>query len=328
MTVGTDIAFEHSSGEKDRGAFSPNMMDSHEKPASRNSALSGLIKEFLNWLSIEKGHPKNTILSYGYDLERYREFIEDVLLTDISKIARGDILDHLATLREKDLSSRSRARHFAAIKQFHRYLYFENHLKKDCMANIDGPGMSKLLPHVITLPEVERLLAQPDASAPRGLRDAAMLELMYSAGLRISELIKLKRKDVIGDNNLIKCRGKGGKQRLIPIGEVAMLKIQEYLEIRFSKDSEWLFPTRLRKPFGRQGAWKMINGYIRESGITKKVTPHTLRHSFATHLLSGGADLRSIQEMLGHADISTTQVYTHVTSDRLKETHQLHHPRG
>ena len=304
------------------------MMDSHKKSAPRDSALSGLIKEFLNWLSVEKGHPKNTILSYGYDLERYREFIEDICRADISKITRADILDHLATLKENDLSSRSRSRHFAAIKQFHRYLYFENHLKKDCMANLDGPAMSKLLPHAIAPAEVEHLLAQPDVSTARGLRDASMLELMYSAGLRISELINLKRKDVISDNNLIKCRGKGGKQRLIPIGEVAMRKLREYLEIRLARDSEWLFPTRLRKPFGRSGAWKMINGYIKEAEITKKVTPHTLRHSFATHLLAGGADLRSIQEMLGHADISTTQVYTHVTDDRLKETHQLHHPRG
>ncbi len=304
------------------------MADSHEKPRRRGGALSERIDEFLNWLSVEKRHPKNTILSYGYDLKRYRKFIDDVCRTDISKITRADVLDHLATLREKNLSSRSRARHFAAIKQFHRYLYFENHLQKDCMANLDGPRMSRLLPHAITLAEVDRLLAQPDVSTARGLRDAAMLELMYSAGLRISELISLKRKDIIPDNDLIKCRGKGGKQRLIPIGEVAMRKLREYLEIRFARDSEWLFPTRLRKPFSRSGAWKMMNGYIRKAGISKRVTPHTLRHSFATHLLSGGADLRSIQEMLGHADISTTQVYTHVANDRLKETHLRHHPRG
>lgn len=290
--------------------------------------LAGLIKEFLDWLSVEKGHPKNTILSYGYDLERYREFIENVCRTDISKITRADVLDHMATLQERNLSSRSRSRHFAAIKQFHRYLYYEKHLEKDCTANLDGPRMSKLLPHVITPEEVDRLLAQPDVSTPRGLRDAAMLELMYSAGLRISEMISLKRKDIFADIGFLKCTGKGDKQRLIPIGEIAMEKVQKYLENRPDQDSEWLFLTRLRKRFVRSGAWKMINGYIRGVGITKKVTPHTLRHSFATHLLSGGADLRSIQEMLGHADISTTQVYTHVTNDRLKETHLRHHPRG
>jgi integrase/recombinase XerD len=326
VIAGTDIVSGRSPGQKDPGLFSPAVADSQARP--RGGALSELIREFLNWLSVEKGHPKNTIRSYGYDLERYREFIEDTCSTDISKITRADILDHLVSLQERNLSSRSRSRHFAAIKQFHRYLYFEKHLQKDCMANLDGPAMFKPLPHAITPAEVDLLLTQPDVSTARGLRDAAMLELMYSAGLRISELISLKRKDVLPENNLIKCRGKGGKQRLIPIGEVAMRKLREYLEIRLARDSEWLFPTRLRKPFSRPGAWKMINGYIRSAGITKKVTPHTLRHSFATHLLSGGADLRSIQEMLGHADISTTQVYTHVANDRLKETHLRHHPRG
>ncbi len=305
------------------------MADSHKgRDANGVGRLAGLIKEFLDWLSVEKGHPKNTILSYGYDLERYREFIENVRRTDISRISRADVLDHMATLQEKNLSSRSRSRHFAAIKQFHRYLYFENHLEKDCTANLDGPRIFKPLPHAITRKKVDRLLAQPDVSTPRGLRDAAMLELMYSAGLRISELIPLKRKDIFADVGFLKCTGKGDKQRLIPIGEVAMQKVRKYLENRPDQDSEWLFLTRLRKPFVRSGAWKMIREHIRGVGITKKVTPHTLRHSFATHLLSGGADLRSIQEMLGHADISTTQVYTHVTNDRLKETHLRHHPRG
>ena len=291
-------------------------------------SLSKLIEEFLNWLSVEKGHPKNTILSYGYDLERYREFVEGVCGADISEIRRADILDHLSTLVERNLSSRSRERHFVAIKQFHRYLCEENHLQKDCTANLDGPRVSKMLPHVMTRDDVESLLAQPDLSKPRGVRDAAMLELMYSAGLRISELISLKGEDVRADIGFLKCRGKGGKQRLIPIGKVAEEKLRRHLEVHPGPKSDWLFLTRLGKPFTRQGCWKMIRGYIRSTGISRKVTPHTLRHSFATHLLAGGANLRSIQEMLGHADISTTQIYTHVTSDRLKETHLRCHPRG
>jgi len=290
--------------------------------------LEDLVGEFLNWLSVEKGCPENTILSYGYDLERYREFIEVVLETDISRMGRADIYDHLATLEDGGLSSRSRARHFVAIRQFHRYLYRTNHLPKDCTANLSGPSVSKMLPHVINLTEVDRLLAQPDPSTPRGRRDGAMLELMYSAGLRISELIHLKCGDVLSDIGFLKCRGKGGKQRLIPIGEVAFEKLRAYLDNRRESRSEWLFLTRLKKPFTRQGCWKMIRGYIRDAGISKRVTPHTLRHSFATHLLSGGANLRSIQEMLGHADIATTQVYTHVTTDRLRETHLRCHPRG
>ncbi len=155
-----------------------------------------------------------------------------------------------------------------------------------------------------------------------------MLELMYSAGLRISELVGLRCEDLLADIGFLKCRGKGGKERLIPIGEVATRKLQKYLDSHPEPRSEWLFLTRLGRPFTRQGCWKMIHGHIRSAGISKRVTPHTLRHSFATHLLSGGANLRSIQEMLGHADIATTQVYTHVTSDRLRDTHHRFHPRG
>jgi integrase/recombinase XerD len=304
------------------------MADSGREQDRRGGSLRALIGEFLDWLSVEKGHPQNTILSYGYDLERYREFVENVCGVDISEIRRADILDHLATLVERNLSSRSRERHLIAVKQFHRYLCEEDHLQKDCTASLDGPRVSKMLPHVMTRDDVESVLAQPDLSTPRGVRDAAMLELMYSAGLRISELINLKCDDVRADIGFLKCRGKGGRQRLIPIGKVAEEKLQRHLDKHSQQQSEWLFLTRLGRPFTRQGCWKMIRGYIRSAGITRKVTPHTLRHSFATHLLTGGANLRSIQEMLGHADISTTQVYTHVTSDRLKETHLRCHPRG
>jgi len=291
-------------------------------------ALKNLIAEFLVWLSVEKGLAENTILSYGYDLEAYRKFVEDECYTDISKIRRDHILDYLFTLQDKKMSSRSIERHLVAIKQFHRYLCRENHLQKDSTSNLDRFKVWKMLPEAISHREVEKLLAQPDPDTSRGIRDRTMLELMYSAGLRISELTGLRAEDVLSDMAFLKCRGKGGKQRLIPIGEVAAEKLQQYLDIHPDPNSEWLFLTRLGKPFSRQGCWKMIRGYIRDAGISKKVTPHTLRHSFATHLLSGGANLRSIQEMLGHADIATTQVYTHVTSDRLRDTHARCHPRG
>ncbi len=298
------------------------------KKEENSARLEAFVGEFLNWFSVEKGCPENTIVSYGYDIERYKDFIEDTCEGDISRVDRAGIYDHLATLQDRNQSARSRARHLVAIKQFHRYLYQANYLKKDCTANIDGPKASKKLPYVITPAEVDRLLAIPDASTPRGKRDGAMLELMYSAGLRISELIHLKCNDVLPDIGFLKCRGKGDKQRLIPIGEVAEEKLRRYRDARPDPGSEWLFLTRLGRPFTRQGCWKMIRGYIRAADILKTVTPHTLRHSFATHLLSGGANLRSIQEMLGHADIATTQVYTHVTSDRLRETHLRCHPRG
>lgn len=296
--------------------------------AEAKGRLCELIAEFLAWLSVEKGLSENTSLSYGYDLEAYRRFIEEDLLVDISKIRRTHILDYLFTLQDRSLSSRSIARHLVAIKQFHRYLRQENHLEKDCSSNLDGFKTLKMLPQVITQLEVEKLLAQPNTRDPRGARDGAMLELMYSAGLRISEAISLKRDDVLADTGFLKCRGKGGKERLIPIGEVAIGKLGRYLEDHPDPHSEWLFLTRLGRPFSRKGAWKMIREHIRNAGIAKRVTPHTLRHSFATHLLSGGANLRSIQEMLGHADISTTQVYTHVTSERLRDTHHRCHPRA
>jgi integrase/recombinase XerD len=294
----------------------------------RDSALGKLIDQFLDWLSVEKGYSRNTILSYSYDLERYREFVEERLCLDASRIRATHIREYLFILKSRGLSTRSMERHRAAIKQFHRYLCRENYLRCDCTSNLDKFKVWKALPGVMTRAEVETLLAQPGPKDPNGIRDAAMLEIMYSAGLRISELIKLRRENVLLDIGFIKCRGKGEKERLIPIGEVAAGKLRNYLANLPDFDSEALFLTRLGRPFSRPGCWKMIRGHIRKAGIKKKVTPHTLRHSFATHLLSGGANLRSIQEMLGHADIATTQVYTHVTNERLKQTHLRCHPRG
>lgn len=304
----------------------PEMTRDLEK--SGNCSVETLIERFLDWLRVEKGYPENTICSYRYDLLRYRGFIEEELSGSIALVRRSDVSEHLLNLKGRGLSPRSIERHRAAIKQFHRYLHRECYLKNDCTSDLDRFKVWKMLPEALTPVEVERLLATPDTRTPKGVRDAAMLELMYSAGLRISELIGLKREDVMLDVNFIKCRGKGDKERLIPVGSVAVEKLQRYLQNRDPCDADNLFLTRLGKPFTRQGCWKMIHGHILSAGIKKRVTPHTLRHSFATHLLSGGANLRAIQEMLGHADISTTQIYTHVTSDRLRQTHLRYHPRG
>jgi integrase/recombinase XerD len=292
------------------------------------SELGSLIQQFLDWLKVEKGYPKNTIASYGYDLERYRDYLERELFIDVTAVRRNDVIEHLHWLKRKGLTTRSLERHLAAVKQFHRFLRREGHLKTDCTSNMERFRVFKKLPEAMNTFEVEKLLAQPDARSPQGIRDRAMLELMYSAGLRISELIGLKRQDMLLDIGFIKCRGKGDRERLIPIGDVAKGKLQEYLGARRESADDALFLTRLGRPFSRQGCWKMIRGHIRSANIRKRVTPHTLRHSFATHLLSGGANLRSIQEMLGHADIATTQIYTHVSSDRLKQTHLRCHPRG
>jgi integrase/recombinase XerD len=291
--------------------------------------MKAWIGRFLDWLNIEKGYSHNTVLSYGYDLERYREFVEEDLFLDISQVQGINIREYLFHLKGRGLSTRSMARHLATIKQFHRFLCREGYLKSDCTSNLDRFKVWKSLPDTLSVQEVDRLLAQPNVSDVRGVRDAAMLELMYSAGLRISELTGLKRDDVLLDIGFIKCRGKGGKERLIPVGEVALKKLQKYfVGVQPDPAAEWLFLTRLGRPFSRQGCWKMIHQYIRQISPRKKVTPHTLRHSFATHLLAGGANLRSIQEMLGHADIATTQIYTHVTTDKLRQTHLRCHPRG
>jgi integrase/recombinase XerD len=292
-----------------------------------NGKLETYIQQFLAWLSVEKGYSENTVLSYGYDLERYREFLEENLFLDISQVQPYNIREYLFHLKNRKLSTRSLERHLAAIKQFHRFLCREGYLKRDCTSNLDRFKVWKLLPDTLTVEEVDRLLAQANLAELNGIRDAAMLEVMYSAGLRISELISLRRDNLFLEIGFIKCCGKGGKERLIPIGEVAIQKLRKYLET-VDCQSENVFLTRLGKKFCRQGCWKMIHGYIIMTSPTKHVTPHTLRHSFATHLLAGGANLRSIQEMLGHADISTTQIYTHVSTDRLRQTHLRCHPRG
>ncbi len=295
---------------------------------NQRGKMRELIDEFLAWLSVERGLARNTVVSYAYDLEQYRAFVEDDRCIDISTVASRDIHDYLFCLKSRGLSTRSMERRLVSVKQFHRFLRRERRLPHDCTANLDKFKVWRMLPEAISPAEVEVLLAQPDTKSRRGIRDAAMLELMYSAGLRISELIGLRHDDLMLDIGFIRCRGKGGKERLIPIGEVAVRKVEEHLETNREDDSEFLFLTRLGRPFSRQGCWKMIRGHIRVAGIRKRVTPHTLRHSFATHLLSGGANLRAIQEMLGHADIATTQVYTHVTNERLKQTHLRCHPRG
>ncbi|RJP25871.1 MAG: site-specific tyrosine recombinase XerD [Candidatus Abyssobacteria bacterium SURF_5] len=293
-----------------------------------NGGLEDWIQRFLDWLTIEKGYSRNTVLSYGYDLARYREFLEETLFLDIAQVQPFNIREYLFSLRSRGLSTRSMERHLAAIKQFHRFLCREGFLRADCTSNLDRFKVWKKLPEALTVEEVDRLLAQPNPADAHGVRDAAMLELLYSAGLRLSELIGLRREDLFLDIGFIKCRGKGGKERLIPIGEVAIRKLRSYLATAPDPTGETVFLTRLGGSFSRQGCWKMIRGYIKQISPRKKITPHTLRHSFATHLLAGGANLRSIQEMLGHADIATTQIYTHVSTDRLRETHLRCHPRG
>ncbi|MGD8881538.1 MAG: site-specific tyrosine recombinase XerD, partial [Desulfobacterales bacterium] len=243
------------------------------------------------------------------------------------------ILKHLILLRESGLGARSRARHLVAIRGLYRFLHQEKILRHNPAKLIDLPKTSLKLPHVLSRYEIERLLEAPDTNKPLGVRDAAMLELLYAAGLRVSELINLKLQDINLEAGFVRIFGKGSKERIVPIGMHAREKINHYLKTARSMrlkqmSSPYLFIARAGKPMTRQGFWKLLRRYAILAGLNKKITPHSLRHSFASHLLEGGADLRAVQIMLGHVDISTTQIYTHVTREHLKKLHKKFHPRG
>lgn len=288
---------------------------------------------FLNYILVEKGLSEKTLESYSRDLTRYATFLAD---NDIKEITGDDtylILKHMITLRDQGLSPRSRARHLVTIRSFYAFLYKEKTLKKDPAKLIDFPKSGLKLPDTLCIEEVTTLIDAPDRTTHRGIRDAAMIELLYAAGLRVSELVSLKMRDINLEASFIRVFGKGSKERVVPIGQYAKDKIVFYLtyarpNLLKKKASDYLFVARQEKPLTRQGFWKLLNRYALKAGIDKNISPHTLRHSFATHLLEGGADLRVVQVMLGHADISTTQIYTHITRDHLKKIHTRFHPRG
>ena len=295
--------------------------------------LTKSIDQFLNYLLVEKGLSRATLESYSADLLRYADFMQQSGRDTASVEDTALILKHLINLRNEGLGARSRARHLVSVRGFYRFLAQEKVLPLDPSKLVDLPKTTLKLPDVLNQAEVQRLLNAPDGQKPSGLRDAAMLEVLYAAGLRVSELISLKVQDVQLEAGFVRVMGKGSKERIVPIGQYAREKVLFYLEharARMVKErsSPYLFVARAGRPLTRQGFWKLLHRYARAAGLYKKVTPHSLRHSFASHLLEGGADLRAVQVMLGHADISTTQIYTHVASDRLKELHRRFHPRG
>jgi integrase/recombinase XerD len=288
---------------------------------------------FLNYILIEKGLSNKTIESYSNDLNRYVLFLSENGITDISEEDTYLILKHLIVLRDEGLSPRSRARHLVTLRSFYKFMYQEKKIKKDPSKLIDFPKSGLTLPDTLSVQEVLELIDAPDSTKHRGLRDAAMIELLYAAGLRVSELVGLKTTDVNLEASFVRAFGKGAKERIVPIGNFAKTKIDNY--VTYSKPyllkgnlSKYLFVARAGNPMTRQGFWKLLNRYALLAKINKKISPHTLRHSFATHLLEGGADLRVVQLMLGHSDIATTQIYTHITKDHLKSMHLKYHPRG
>ncbi len=301
--------------------------------SSRESSIHILVDQFLNYILIEKGLSDKTIESYSSDLTRFLEFLEKNCIRNPSETDTPIILRYLIALRNAGLSARSRARHLVTLRGFYRFLTHEGMIEHDPVRIIDFPKAGLKLPDVLSIQEIKDLLSLADASKPQGARDGAMIELLYAAGLRVSELIGIKLQDVNLEAGFVRVFGKGSKERIVPIGLYAKERIDHYIvnarsQLLKKKINHFLFITRLGKPMTRQGFWKLFKRYVLKAGINKNITPHTLRHSFASHLLEGGADLRSVQLMLGHIDISTTQIYTHVAREHLKKMHDKFHPRG
>jgi len=291
------------------------------------------LDQFIHYLIVEKGLSKNTIEAYGHNINRFLDFLLAKRIQEIKDISKLDLRAFLQFLKRKDLSSRSIARNLVSIRMFLRFLQQEGILEINPAEEIESPKTTKTLPEVLSLQEVERLLEQPDTQTTLGVRDRAMLEILYATGMRVSELTRLPLHQINLEGGYVLLYGKGSKERIVPLGAEAMRRVGDYLErsrelLAKGRESLFLFINRSGKPMSRQQFWKNIKAYGRKAGIKKRVTPHLIRHSFASHLLEGGADLRSVQMMLGHVDISTTQIYTHVTGERLKKIHQRYHPRG
>ena len=298
-----------------------------------NISLDNYIDFFLNYLIVEKGLSKNTIESYSRDLRKFSCFLEKGRVGDLAKVKNVTIMSFLLGLRSQGLSSKTTGRNLSALRMFFRFLVRENFLKADPTVNIESPKTRPHLPSVLNFSEVDSLLAQPDIKTLRGLRDKAMLELFYATGIRVTELINLKINSLNLEVGYLIAFGKGSKERIIPVGETAQLYVKEYLStVRprclKGKSNPFLFLNPSGEKLSRQGFWKIVKRHALKAGINKKLSPHILRHSFATHLLERGADLRSVQIMLGHVDITTTQIYTHITLERLKRIHQKYHPRA
>lgn len=294
-----------------------------------NAEFRAFAGDYLNFLAVERGLSQNTVSSYKLDLEAYRKFLA---AKKISSPGRENIGDHLLDMRHRHLSSTTVARHLAAIKGFYRFLRNESMMKDDPTIGMKTPKVWNELPSVLTVREVSKVLDMPDVKKKAGIRDRAILELLYATGMRISELANLRQSDLNLEVGYIRCIGKGSKERIVPVGGKAIESVKIYLKKTrphyVKREDRHLIVNRLGGGFTRQGLWKIIKKYALKAKIKKNITPHTLRHSFATHLLERGADLRSVQEMLGHASISTTQVYTHVDRARLKRIHAKYHPRG
>ena len=292
------------------------------------------LKEYLSVLKLEKNLSDNTVSSYKNDINSFMQFIESRKIEDLSSIKQNPLADFFKSLKEIGLTSSSAARYYSSLKGFFTYLFLSRYITENPIEKISSPKLAKNLPSVLTVEETDSVLSQPDTNNKLGLRDKAVLELLYACGTRVSELINIKISDLFFADDVIRVFGKGSKERIIPIGSSAVKWINKYLKesrvllMKKAKSENYLFLNNRGTKLSRMGVWKIVDRYVKEAGIEKEVHPHTFRHSFATHLLEGGADLRAVQEMLGHADISTTQIYTHIDRDYIKQVHKDFHPRG
>jgi integrase/recombinase XerD len=298
--------------------------------------MHALVASFMNYIKVEKGLAANTLAAYELDLRKFEEFAGKRRLS-VEALGRDHVVDFLGDLYRQGLDSRTVARNQVSLRNFFRFAVAEGALSADPTLNMESPKARRTLPTYLRMEDVDRLLNQPDPSTPQGLRDRAILEVLYSTGLRVSELVHLKVSDMDMRMGCLRCIGKGDKERLVPVGRRALATVQTYLgksrPLLLGKRPTgnavpWLFINRFGNRLSRIAIWRLLTACGRRAGIRARLSPHKLRHSFATHLLERGADLRSVQLMLGHADISTTQIYTHVMQERLKQVYKAHHPRA
>jgi len=298
--------------------------------------IETLIGAYLNYTKVEKGLAVNTIAAYANDLKKFAAFAKERKYP-IDAINHDCIVEYLSGLYHQRLDSRTVSRHLVSLRNLFRFALAEGVITADPTVNLESPKVRKSLPTYLRMEEVDRLLAQPDVSTPQGLRDRAIIELLYSTGMRVSELVGLRVPDMDMRMGCLRCIGKGDKERVVPVGRQALAAVQEYLVSarplllgggKAAQPSQKLFVNRRGGQLSRIAIWRILKEYGRQAGIRTQLSPHKLRHSFATHMLERGADLRSVQLMLGHADISTTQIYTHVIEERLKQIYKAHHPRA
>jgi integrase/recombinase XerD len=296
--------------------------------------MHDFLREYLAFLKLEKNLSDNTVNSYKNDISAFLNFAEENKIKDLSDIKYEHFFSFFKLLSKLGLTGKTAARYYSSLKSFFNYLLQNSYIKSNPIEKLETPKLEKKLPQVLTINEVDKILSQPKTDDKLGLRDRAILELFYACGIRVSELIDLKISSLFFDEEIIRVFGKGSKERLVPIGRSAIKWINEYLTKsrplleKKTKSNNFVFLNNHGGRLTRMGVWKIIDRYAKEANINKEVHPHTFRHSFATHLLEGGANLRAVQEMLGHADISTTQIYTHIDREFIKQEHKQYHPRG